>query len=153
MLDFLLLIDILLNIHPSVITSQQNMLFHWRSSTLPYILLNTEQRVSSPLAPQRFFQNVTLLPLLFRLLGRFSFPFPTLISLSSLLVNQLSLYPSELSSNVISSRKVSPSRPGLGAHCHCSSAIWGHLCHSLCLGVLLLLLTTGSLRWQIVFYI
>lgn len=80
-----------------------------RSSTLSYILLNTEQRVSSLLAFSLIFQNITLLPWYFVYLEDFLSLSNPLISLSSLLVNQLSLYPSELSSNVISSRKVSPS--------------------------------------------
>ena len=89
-------------------TKHALLALHWRSSALSYILLNTGQRVSSLLTPQHCFQSVTVFRLVFCLLGRFSFPFLTLTSLSSLLANQLSLYPSELSSNVISSRKVHP---------------------------------------------
>lgn len=49
MLDFLLLIDILLNIHPSVITSQQNMLCLPFTEEAPHSLISyeTQSRASA----------------------------------------------------------------------------------------------------------
>ena len=154
MLDFLLLVDILPNIHPDFITSQQNVLCFpfTEEAAHPLYLMKHGAEGQQSAGSQHLFQSITLLPLVFLPLGGFSSPLLTLTPPTSLLASRLSPSPSELSSDVIS-RKVLSSQLGLGAHCHCSSGILGHLCHSLCLAVLQLLLTTGSLRRQSVFYI
>lgn len=71
---------------------------------------------------------------------------------SHLHLHHLPTYPSELSSDVTSSRKALTPQPGLGTHCHCISSILCHLCRSPCLKGLQLWLTVGSLRSQIVYY-